>query len=82
MQSTVHLRQAFKMATTSLKHRDVALGAMERRHRNRMDKLSGNTAVAHKLARMDYPTLARGKDFVGDRTGFMSRGRARPTVNY
>lgn len=41
-----------------------ALGAFYRRLCTRMDKPSANTATAHKLARMVYFMLTRGKDFV------------------
>ena len=54
-------RQALKMAAMSLSRSDSALGAFYRRLCARMDKPRANTAVAHKLARMVYFMLTRGK---------------------
>jgi hypothetical protein len=49
------------MAAVSLSRSDSALGAFYRRLCARMDKPRANTAVAHKLARMVYFMLTRGK---------------------
>jgi transposase len=62
--SANRVRQALKMAAMSLSHSDSALGAFYRRLCSRMDKPRANTAVAHKLARMDYFMLTRGEAFV------------------
>ena len=48
----------------SLSRSDSALGAFYRRLSGRMDKPRANTATAHKLARMVYFVLTRGKQFV------------------
>jgi transposase len=58
------VRQALKMAATSLSHSDSALGAFYRRLSGRMDKPRANTATAHKLARMVYFMLTRGEAYV------------------
>jgi transposase len=49
-----------RSAAISLSRDGSALGAFYRRLCARMDKLSANTATAHKLARMVYFMLTRG----------------------
>lgn len=57
-------RQALKLAAQSLWHSQSALGAFYRRMQSRMDTAKANTATAHKLARLFYFMLTRGKAFV------------------
>ena len=52
------------MAAMALARSDSALGAFHRRLWSRMNKPRANSAVAHKLARMVYFMLTRGKDYV------------------
>ena len=53
--------QALRMAAAALRPSQSALGAYYRRLCARMDKPKAITAAAHKLARLSYTTLIRGK---------------------
>ena len=56
--------QALRMATAALRTSQSALGAYCRRLCARMDKPKAVTAAAHKLARLIYTLLTRGREYV------------------
>ena len=55
--------QALRLAAASLRASKSALGAYYRRLCARMDKPKAVTAAAHKLARLIYTMLTRGKEY-------------------
>lgn len=57
-------KQALKMAASSLRKSNSALGAYFRRMAARMDIAKAITAVAHKLARLIYAMLTQGQEYV------------------
>ena len=56
--------QALRLAATSLRSSQSALGAYFRRMCARMDKPKAVTAAAHKLARLIYTMLTKGEEYV------------------
>lgn len=55
--------QALKLAASSLRNSQSALGAYFRRMCARMDKPKAVTAAAHKLARLIYTMLTKGEEY-------------------
>jgi transposase len=58
------LAQALRMAATSLRQSQSALGAYYRRLCARLDKAKAVRATAHKLARLIYTLLTKGTQYV------------------
>ncbi len=56
--------QALRLAASSLKHSNSALGAYYRRMCAKLGKKSGIVATAHKLARIVYALLTKGQAYV------------------
>ncbi len=56
--------QALRLAASSLKHSNSALGAYYRRMCAKLGKKSGIVATAHKLARIVYALLTKGEAYV------------------
>ena len=63
-QSHNRVGQALRLAASSLKHSNSAMGAYYRRMCARLGKKSGIVATAHKLARIVYALLTKGQDYV------------------
>ena len=58
-----HAAQALKLAAAALRPSQSALGAYFRRMCSRMDKSKAVAAAAHKLARLIYTMLTKGKEY-------------------
>ena len=58
------LGQALRMAATTARRDKSAVGAAHRRRLARMDTAKAVKATAHQLARLIYPMLARGEEYV------------------
>ena len=58
------LGQALRMAATSARRSNTAIGAMHRRRLARMDTARAVKATAHQLARLIYAMLAGGAEYV------------------
>jgi transposase len=60
------VRQALRLAASTLRESKTALGAFFRRMRARLGSASAITATAHKLARIVYRLLKFGEDYVAE----------------
>ena len=64
------LAQALRMAATTLRNSQSALGAYYRRLCARLDKAKAVQAAAHKLARLIYTLLTKGTAYVDQGQGY------------
>ena len=62
---TNRVGQALRMAASTARNSNTALGAAHRRRLSRMDAAKAVKATAHQLARLIYAMLTRGEEYVG-----------------
>lgn len=74
--------QALRQAASCLKNSQSALGAYYRRMCAKMDKPKAITAAAHKLARLIYSMITKGKEYVDQGQAYYEeRYRQRVEIN-